>query len=274
MKTIKIMGWVISMVLGLHTAQVMGQEVEVSVLGGLTGGRKPTIGLSDGSTVGFSALYMQEIRQNLSLGVGLEVGAYQLTKEDSNYKGTSPSIDGQGAAFEFRYTIAKFKEELRGNYFAIPIKVQYVGPNLGNEKLRLYAAGGVKYQIYTKVKSTQTLEGVKTSGYYEQWDAELHNPTYAGFGNLGDKTQENKLKLNSGFFVMGELGVKYDMANNQALYLGFYGDCDLGAAGQADKTVLTYKEKEQLNSILPDENERYKLRMFTLGIKVKYSFGL
>ncbi|MDM1046330.1 hypothetical protein HX004_16025 [Myroides sp. 1354] len=268
------MGLTMGILAGLQSTYIQAQEVEVSILGGLSGVRQPSISLSNGSTLGVSASYLHEINQHLSLGVGLEVGTYQLTKEDADYKGTSPAIDGQGAAFEFRYEIAKFKEELKGTYFAIPIKMQYLGPNIGSEKLRLYAAAGIKYQIYSKVKSTQTLEGIRTSGYYEQWDAELHNPTYAGFGNLGDKTQESKLKLNSGFFVLGEIGVKYALSNNQALYLGFYGDCDLGAAGQANKSVLTYQEKEQINSVLPVENERYKLRMFTLGMKVKYSFGL
>ncbi|MGS4346930.1 hypothetical protein ACKUSY_15340 [Myroides odoratus] len=273
MKTIKIMGLAVSMLLGLQTATLRGQEVEVSVLGGLSGARQPSIPLSKGSTLGLSALYKQSIHTNFSLGMGLEFGAYQLTKQMSNYNGTTPAVDGQGAAFEYRYALAKFKEELRGNYIAIPIQVQYLGPYLGNEKLRLYAAAGIKYQLFTKVKSIQTLEEIETSGYYDQWQAELHHPVYAGFGNLGNKEEEHKLKLNNGFFVLGELGVKYDLSKEQALYVGLYGDFDLGSTGQ-ESAILTYNEKEQLNSILPAESNRYKLRMFTLGIKLKYSFGI
>lgn len=273
MKITKIVGLALSVYLGLQAVNMRGQEVEVSILGGLSGLRQPSIPLSKGSTIGLSALYNQEIRPNLALGIGLEVGRYQLTKEMSNYKGTAPSIDGQGAAFEFRYNLARFKEKFQGNYFAIPVKVQYLGPYIVHEKLRLYANAGVKYQIFTKVEATQTLEGIVTSGYYDQWHAELHAPTYAGFGQLGDKTEQHKLKLNSGFFVLAEVGVKYELPNEQALYFGFYGDCDLGAAGQ-ESTVMTYHEKEVIQSSLPNENERYKLRMFTLGIKLKYSFGI
>ncbi len=263
-----------SMILGLQAPQVKAQEIEISALGGLAGVRQPSISMSTGSTFGFSALYMQEIHQNISLGVGLEAGVYRFTKEDSDYQGTSPSIDAQGAVFEFRYKMAKFKEELSGNYFAIPIKVQYMGPSLGSEKWRLYATAGIKYQIYSKVKSTLTLEGIKTSGYYEQWDAELHNPTYAGFGNLGTKQQEDKLKLHNGFFILAEVGVRYNLSNNQALAFGLFGDFDLGSTDEGSKSVLTYKGREELNSSLPGENNRYSLRMFTLGMKVKYNFGL
>ncbi|MGG5506923.1 MULTISPECIES: hypothetical protein [unclassified Myroides] len=274
MKTIKITSLVVCLLLGVSTTKVMGQEIEFAVLGGLTGSKKPSMSLSDGQTFGFSALYLHPIKDNLSFGAGLEFGAYSVTKELNNYKGAISSIDGQGDAFEFRYAMAKFKEDLKGNYLSIPLKIQYEGPTLGSENLRLYAAVGLKYQLYFKANSKRNLEDLQTSGYYPQWDAELFGPKGVGFGKLGDKSEEEKLKLNNGFFVLGEVGVKYTLSEDQSLYIGIYGDCDLGGTNKENTALLTYKNGEKINSVLGGEQESYKLRLFTLGIKLKYSFDL
>lgn len=274
MKTIKITGLVFCMFFGLNTAKMMGQEIEFSILGGLTAMKQPSTKLTEGNTLGVSAIYKHPIKENLSLGIGIELGQYSLTKELTNFKGTNSAIDRQGDAFEFRYNLVKFSEDLKGNYFAIPIKIEYIGPTLGSEKLRLYASAGIKYQVYSKVKTNQSFDGINTSGYYERWDAELHGPTFEGFGNLGNRQEKNKLKLDNGFFVVGEVGVKYILPTSQAIYFGIYGDCDLGSSGQSNQGVLSYNNQEQMNSVLNGENQRYKMRMFSLGMKVKYSFGL
>ncbi len=274
MKTIKITGLAVCMLLGLSTAKVSGQEVAFSISGGATGMKKPSSKLSDGHTFGFSALYMHPLQENLSLGAGMEFGAYSVTKKIGNYAGTYSSIDTQGDPFEFRYNLAKFTEDLKGNYLAIPIKLQYEGPSLGGENLRLYAAVGVKYQLFFKATSKRSLEAIETSGYYPQWDAELFNPTWAGFGKLGDRKEEDKLKLNNGFFVLGEVGVKYTLSDDQFLYFGIYGDCDLASSGQENKALMSYDQGEKSNSVLQGEGDTYKLRMFNVGIKVTYSFGL
>ena len=278
MKTIKITGLAVCMILGLSTDNVRGQEaekrMEFSIFGGMSGAKKPSMGMSDGHRFGFSALYMHPIKENLSLGGGLEFGAYSVTKKVGQSKGAISAVDSQGDAFEYRYTIAKFNEDIKGNYLGIPIKLQYEGPTLGSENLRLYAAVGIKYQLYFKATSTRTLEGIETSGYYQQWDAELFGPKREGFGKLGDKREEDKIKLNNGFFVLGEVGVKYTLSEDQSLYIGLYGDCDLASSNKGNKTLMTYEQGAKVNSVIQGENDQYKLRMFTLGIKLKYSFGL
>lgn len=274
MKTIKISGLAVCMLLVLSTAKVSGQEVAFSISGGVTGMQKPSSNLSDGHNFGFSALYMHPLQEKLSIGAGMEFGAYSVTKKISNYKETYSAIDTQGDPFEFRYKLAKFTEDLKGNYLAIPIKLQYEGPTLGSENLRLYAAVGIKYQLFFKATSKRSLEAVETSGYYPQWDAELFGPTWVGFGKLGDKKEEDKLKLNNGFFVLGEVGMKYTLSEDQFLYVGIYGDCDLASSGKENKALMSYDNGEKINSVLQGESDKYKLRMFNVGIKVTYSFGL
>lgn len=274
MKTIKITGLAVCMFLGLSTTNVSGQEVAFSISGGVTGMKKPSSKLSDGHNFGFSALYMHPLKENLSLGAGMEFGAYSVTKKINNYQGTHAAIDSQGDLFEYRYKLAKFTEDIKGNYLAIPFKLQYEGPSLGSENLRLYAAVGLKYQLFFKATSKRSLEAIETSGYYAQWDAELFNPIWAGFGKLGDKKEEDKIKLNNGFFILGEVGVKYTLSDDQFLYFGIYGDYDLASSGQENTGLMSYDNGEKINSVLQGESDKYKLRMFNVGLKVTYSFGL
>lgn len=274
MNKLKISGLAVLMFVGLSTVKTMGQEIEISVLGGLSKSKQPKTKLADGSTVGFSALFMQPLNESWKLGIGAEFGMYQLKKEMGNQNGTISSIDSQGDPFQFRYKMDNYTEDLKGNYFAIPLKVQYEGGPIGTSKLNFYAAAGVKFQLYSKVKSDQKIHGLTTSGYYPQWDAELHQPIEEGFGELGDQSRNEKLKLNNGFLLLGEAGVKYALTEKRTIYVGLFGDYDLGSSGSEVNTLVTYKKKPVTTSTVPSENEKYKLRMFTLGIKVKYAFGL
>jgi hypothetical protein len=271
-----ILGLTVLALFALTTVPVMGQELEFSGFGGFSGLSQGNTKLSQGNSFGFSILYMHPLNDHWKVGLGGEFGLYKLKQELSNPSGSYSSVDGEGDAFDFRYKMSGYTEDLEGNYFSIPLKVQYESSAFGNSDLRFYASAGIKYQLYSKVKSVQLVESLSTSGYYEQWDVELHNPLSAGFGDYGNQSFDQKFKLDDGLFVLGELGVKYSLGKGQSVYLGVYGDYDLKSSGRGEAMVSYLPDSKtpvSVNSVLPLEGDKYKLRMFSLGVKLKYSFG-
>lgn len=254
------------------------QELEIGLLGGVTGLKQGETKISDGSNLGLSLMYMQLLNENWKIGVGGEFGAYSISKEQLGYKDAYRSLDSEGDEFEFRYNIGKTSEEIKGNYIAIPVKVQYESESIRNSRFSIYASGGVKYQMYTNSKSKLELEDLKTSGYYQEWDAELHAPKSEGFGVFGNSSVERDYKLKDGFLVLGEVGVRYSLSKGQSLYLGIYGDYDLSASGEKEKSLISYRTNDdnrfRMNSMLKNEDGKYAMRLFTVGLKLKYSIGI
>lgn len=274
----RIIGLTVLALSALTTVTTYGQELELSAGGGFSGLSKNNTNLTDGNTFGISVSYMHPLNQSWKIGLGGEFGFYTLSKKLDTYQGSYMAVDPEGQDFEFRYRISDYAEDLKGSYIGIPVKVQYEGLRIGISKFSIYASAGLKYQLYSKVKSTQRLGNLSTSGYYQQWDAELHNPADAGFGDFGSRSLERKFKLESGLFALGEVGVKYALSKHQSLYLGIYGDYDLLSSGSGSHPLVAYRsqQKEHLDikSVLDSDSDKYKLRMFTLGIKLKYAIGL
>lgn len=254
------------------------QELEIGVLGGVTGLKQGETKISDGNNLGLSVMYMQLLNENWKIGLGGEFGFYAISKEELGYKDASMAVDSENDAFEFRYNIGKYTEEIKGNYISIPLKVQYESQAIRNSRFSIYASGGVKYQMYTNSKSKLELEDLKTSGYYKEWDAELHAPQSEGFGSFGNSSIERDYKLKDGFLALAELGVRYSLSKGQSLYLGVYGDYDLSASAEKQKSLISYKTNDvnhlKMNSMLKNEDGKYAMRLFTVGVKLKYSIGI
>lgn len=254
------------------------QELEVGVLGGYTGLKDGETKLSDGTSFGFSLLYLQALDSNWKLGIGGEFGFYKLSKELSNYKGAYGAVDSEGDAFDFRYNFSRFEEQLEGNYLGIPVKVQFESRPLGNSSWKLYGSAGVKYQVYLNSKTKIRMENLNTSGYYAQFDAELHGPEFEGFGSFGNRDVEKDLKIKDSFFVLGEFGARYELSNGQGLYLGAFADYDFGNSSEAKGSALVnYKTYDtnhlEVNSVLGKEEGKQSIRLFTVGLKLKYNIG-
>lgn len=254
------------------------QELEVGVLGGLTGLKDGEVKISDGTNFGFSLMYLQSLDDNWKIGLGGEFGVYKLSKELLNHKDSYEAIDSEGESFDFRYNFLRLEEELKGNYLGIPVKVRFESRDLGNSNWKLYASAGIKYQIYLNAKSKIRLDNLNTSGYYEQFDAELHNPESAGFGSFENREADISFKLKDGFFVLGEFGVRYRFTNRQSLYMGVFADYDFANSSDAPAgTLINYKaynrDHLEINSVLRKGEEKQSIRLFTVGLKLKYNIS-
>ena len=259
---------------------VEAQELRVGATGGFAGMKYVDSELSKGNELAFSLSYAYYINPNWSLEIGAEIGAYNLAVKDKTLSKSYSAIDSEGETFDFRYSVASHNEKFKGNYYNIPFRVQYESEEINNRNTHIYASAGIRYSMYSKVETTLDIEDINTSGYYKEWDAELHGPNFAGFGAMGDFSEQKKLKIKDSFSLLGEVGVKQYLANGNAVYLGFYATYDLEGADPQKSKLIEYNGSGEgkpliVNSALGSggDKESYKLRMFSVGLRLKYALN-
>ncbi len=276
---IKILVLAVWGLLGSHTVQA--QELNVGVSGGLAGMKFQDSKLTKGNEINFSVGYAFKIHENWGFEIGGEVGRYSIQINNTKLSDAYQAIDTENHNFEFRYNYQDHSEKISGYHYGIPFKVFYESAEINDRNTRIYASAGFKYTMYAKADSDLTITDLTTSGYYPQWDAELHGPDGTGFGSLGNFSESQTLKIKDSFSLLGEVGVKQYLANGNAVYIGFYGNIDLAGADQEKARTIDYNKSYgnqplQINSVLGNEKDgdSYKLRMFNVGLRIKYAFSL
>ncbi len=281
MRKIKIKWFGIPVFAILFANTVEAQELRVGASGGFAGMKYVDSEFSKGNDLAFSLSYAYYLDSNWSLEIGGEIGMYNLTVKNKELSSSYASVDSEGQAFEFRYNAADHNEKFKGNYYSIPFRVQFESEEINNRNTRIYASAGVRYTMHSKVESSLDVKDLNTSGYYKEWDAELHGPTFAGFGAMGDISEQKKFKLKDSFSVLGEIGAKQYLANGNAVYLGFYATYDLEGSDSKKPELIAYNATGngspiKINSALGSgsDGDAFKLRMFSIGLRLKYAFNL
>lgn len=269
-----------ALVLGMTlsgTALSQEQEFVFSGSGGFSSMKYEESDAFKGLDLSLSASYLLWLDSNWGVSLGAELGFYKIGLEESDVSKSYLTRDSEGADFEFRYRVDKYKEDISGRYVGIPLKVQYVSPHINLRNTRIYASAGFRYTMYSKAESAMGLEGVETSGYYEIWDAELHGPHFIGFGAMEDYIHKVKYKLKDSVLLLGEVGVRQELSNRNALYLGVYVNYDL--SGKSDtEPLVSYNgsgrgEPLSYQSSLLEKGDRYRLRMLSFGLKLHYALS-
>lgn len=260
-------------------SQMTAQENElgVSLFGGVSGIKYQDSDLFGGNQFGFSVDYALKLDANWAVVLGVSGGVYKTKVVKEGYRNSYASFDTEGESFEFRYHADRFEETLEGNYLAIPVSFRY--ETTGHNNTQFYAQAGVKYSIYSKATSKVAWNNLITSGYFSQWDAELFDLDFMGFGNYPKVEQEQKLKLQDSFSVLAEVGVKQTIGNSNAFYIGVFADYDLGSGASDNAPLITHQSEGNVplvfNSVLQErESDKYRLRPFYLGLKLRYAFGM
>ncbi len=234
----------------------------------------PISGKSEGFSVGIG--YSKYLNTNWSLNTGISYFNSKINFAASNINGTYNETDMENDSFEFRYNVESFEEKIQCSSFRIPLTLQY--ETLGI--VRWYMRTGVVYDISIgNSKYNQNWGNIKTSGYYPQWDAELHGPNYVGFGNMGNLHHEGNFKLQNNFSWLVETGVKQQLRAVDDIYLGLF--FELGLNNIRPKTDATEKaivytkniqEPLVYNSVLNQEIYKdKKLALYTIGFKIRYA---
>ncbi|MBZ9632552.1 outer membrane beta-barrel protein [Salegentibacter sp. LM13S] len=230
---------------------------------------------------GVGAKYAYYLSDNWSLGTGAEFQYMEGSLFSPNVQGTYMTQDSEGEEFEFRYSADNFSENQEVYFFNIPLQIQY--ESLG--MTRFYAAAGVKTGLVLTSEYQSSITSLETSGYYPQYDVELTDPEFAGFGEFGAiNNAESELNLKTNFVAHLESGVKLMLENSQSLYMGLfldYGLNDIKPDASGDR-LIDYNNQNPtafaFGSLLSSRNDmnskQYvdEVRTLAFGLKIQYAF--
>lgn len=266
--------WILMTTVNVRAQQ---NEIGVALYGGLGTIKFDGSDVLDGRTGGFSVDYLVRLDENWGIQVGVNYGYYQIKLDQNNFKGSYLTRDTEAEEFEFRYNINRFTETLKGSYFAIPLSLRY--ETSFRSHTNFYLQGGLKYSFFSKVSSDIAVNQLRTSGYFFYSDAELFEPTFMGFGEFDQLQEDKKLKLKQGVSILGEMGIVQTLGNDRPLYFGVYIDYDLANPLKNPSRIVNYNSEglQRLNlhsTIELQQQEKHRLRMFAIGLKVRYAFGL
>ena len=227
--------------------------------------------------IGFGLEYGRYLSDNWSLRTGIALQQYSGNAKLNQTNGTFATEDSEGESFEFRYQFTNYKERQEASYVQIPLLVQYEGRGAS----RFFAAAGVKVGILANSDYESEADLLTTAGYYEQYDALLEGPKFAGFGKFGKYSwSSDDLELKTNVMLNLETGIKLSVSEVSSFYVSVY--IDYGLVNIFDQTsgnrLLEYNEDAEVsftgNSILnsaPGEVEDIKTISF--GFKLKYGLG-
>ncbi|MDT0642192.1 outer membrane beta-barrel protein [Zunongwangia sp. F363] len=230
---------------------------------------------------GFGAQYAYYLSENWSIGTGAGLQYMEGAASLSSVEGAYATADPEGEAFEFRYRVEDFRENQYAYFLNVPLKVQFETGDIA----RFYAAAGAKMGFVLQSEYETEASSLTTSGYYEQYDAELREPMFAGFGDFGAlKTSRSDLGLQTNLILNLETGVKFMLENDQALYMGVFVDYGLkNIKPEKDGlNLIAYNAEDPMsftnNSLLTSASNTAstayvdEVKTLAFGMKIRYGF--
>ncbi|MUV04668.1 outer membrane beta-barrel protein [Flavobacterium rakeshii] len=245
-------------------------EVTISVGGPTTSLNYEVTGGDVSNQIGlnFGLDYTFFFSDNFGLSLGAEYQRFNTTAKAQNIPGTYETTDFEGESFEFRYTMRRFKEEQKLDFVNIPLMLVYQ-----NQEYDFYIKAGTKIglPVSGKFKSNFNLSA---SGYYPQYDGELFDPAFMGFGDFDDVKADGDIDVKPTYIASFEFGVKQPIGKGN-LYAGFYFDYGLNDIADKKSRPVDYTVNDSgasfgYNSVL---NTEYvdQLKTMAFGIKLRYS---
>lgn len=232
--------------------------------------------------LGVGIHYAYYLSNNWSLGSGVEYQYYEGTAKLEAIQDFSRAVDIEGENFDFRYNAENYIEQQYASYLNIPLLLQY--ETSGN--IRLFLSTGAKVGLRLKASYEVEASSLETSGYYSQYDAELRNPLFAGFGDFGRyETGKSSLDLGTSYIASVESGAKFLLEGERSLYMGLFLDYGLNDISEnAGEDVIAYNSQSPTsfmgNSLLESSNKvnsqsyTSDVRTLAFGLKLRYAFGL
>jgi len=230
---------------------------------------------------GVGAKYGYYISDNWSLGTGAEIQYMKGSIFSPRVQGAFMTQDPEGEVFEFRYHADNFSEDQEVYFFNIPLQIQYESLGI----IRFYAAAGVKAGLILASKYQNSATSLETSGYYPEYDVELTDPQFAGFGKFGGiNNAKSDLNLKTNFIAHLESGIKLMLENSQSLYMGLfldYGLNDIKPDGSEERLVNYNNQNPTafaFGSVLSSQGDRDaeqyldEVRTLAFGLKIQYAF--
>lgn len=209
-----------------------------------------------------------------SLGTGAELQLYNSRADLDAVRGNSEARDAEGSNFQFRYEAKNYRENQSAFYLAVPLTLQFETSGRGAS---WYINMGGKMAFHLKGHYQARVPALVTTGYYPEWNVELADPAFMGFGEWENiSTGKSDFQTKTAFLLSAETGVKM----NKRFYAGVYADYGLN-------NMLQANDRSALISYITDEPTRFsyasmttaldgggvplarKMNLFSLGIKLR-----
>ena len=231
--------------------------------------------LDDG--IGFGIEYGRYLSSQWSLRTGVALQTYRGNAKLDVINGAYATQDSEAEAFEFRYRFTDYRETQKAQYIQIPLLAQYETSGTN----RFFVAAGVKLGILVDSQYEAGAKRLTTAGYYEQYDALLEAPKFAGFGDFGSYSWEaQELGLKTNVLLSLETGVKLPVTENSLVYLSVYVDYGLTNVleDSGSNRLLDYNAAPEVNftgnSVLTTQAGRVdEIKTLSFGFKLKYGLG-
>lgn len=222
--------------------------------------------------------YSHYLSDQWSIGLGASYETGQFYNEKGSTSGHYDATDMEGEDFEFRYDVDFFSEKDKWKTLNIPLTLQY--ETKGEQ--RWYIRTGISYGLMLgNTKARSTYENVQTSGYYEQYDAELTGPEFAGFGDFGNQEKKESIDYKDRFTWLIETGVKQNITGQHYIYMGVFlemGLNDFSPDQKNDENMIEYRGEE--NQALAYKNNwdqktstDKSFKSYNFGFRIRYGFG-
>jgi hypothetical protein len=205
--------------------------------------------------------------KNFGFSAGLQYSWHWRTKT-SEPSGVNPvTIDNDGDSLIFKYSINEYEEKVSGRILQIPLLLKY-----SNDLY--YVSSGVKIGAVQKANANVSYSGLKTEGYYPQYDLTLSAPAYQSFGKQQDSTFKTKISSKNLIMLTMEGGVKLKLNDYFALLAGIFADYSFNKGfNRNSKPVIERIENKNSNGASLAANDRWKSwQPWSIGIAVKFSF--
>jgi len=243
--------------------------------------------LDNGYGAGFGLQYSLYLTNRWSVSAGLEYQQYRSESLLANFSDHYSTTDAEGTDFDFYASADTYKEQQWVDMVNIPFLFRYETPTPWTNAF-IYGAVGFQLGIPIASKYKATAEDLKTSGYFQHWDAMLDNPNFMGFGSWGTPgSDKQELDIRNSYSLLLEVGFKQQLNAKRNLYLGFYADLGLNSLAKessSSSALIEYdadsptefKFNPLFYSAPQAQGEAYatKPKIQGFGIKIGYAFKL
>lgn len=227
-----------------------------------------------GNGINAGLRYSYYLNEGLSVGLGIEYQSYNSDVKFQQLSGAYAETDSENETFQFRYKAENLREEQNLGYINIPIGIQFETPGT----TKFYISGGAKLGFSVNGNYETTIQNLTTSGYYPQYNVELFDPSFAGFGST-DNVKISKQNLNTkiSYSTTIETGLKQLIGKRNSIYIGVYLDYGLNNIydkKESNMNLVQYNPdipvKFQYNSIL-DSQDTDDFTLVSYGIKLRFA---
>lgn len=232
--------------------------------------------------VGLGIQYAYKLSENWSLGIAAQYSSFEGKASIANLQDAYAATDAEEEDFEFRYTATNYVEKQYLNYVNIPISIRYMS---SGTTIRFYAATGFNIGFDIGATYDATADHLATSGYYEQYNVELKDPQFMGFGDFDYSTGKKDLNVKNRYALHLESGIRFPIDNGTFYQLGVYVDYGLNDLNEERGTqnVIGYNAEEPtsfrsnslFNATRKSDNQPYikEAKSLSFGLKIAYGLG-